>query len=170
MSFFNDEVREELKKTDGGFYDLEQGQNQFRIVVTPVWGYKYNFENRGEAKEMSHPFYAPSNPEVKENKNKLALNAAMVIYDYSSKQLRPFNIHQKKILNAIDGYEANPKYGDVTGYDVIVGKTGEGRETRYEVMVNPPEDMPKEVKEALKEVEIDMENVFVGDSPIIRKE
>ncbi len=170
MAFFNEEVNKELNKNESSFYSLEQGQNEFRIVSDFAWGYKYNFENREEAEEKEYPFYKLSDKKVQENRHKLNLSAAMVLYDYETEQLMSFNIHQKNILNAIKGYAENDKYGDPTGYDLVITKTGEGRETRYQVIANPPEELPKKVKKALDEVEIKMENVYEGESPIVRKE
>ena len=76
------------------------------------------------------------------------------------------NLHQKKILKVLRKYAENLKYGEPTKYDVIVTKNGEGRDTEYETIVNPPEDLNSEVKEALSKVTIDIQNVY-NDSNVI---
>jgi len=168
--FFTEDVNKELDKSGSAFYELEQGQNEVRIVSDFVWGYKYDYANRAEAKEKKYPFYPVGSKEAKELSHKLTLVAAMVLFDYKSGDLKSFNIHQKKILNPMRAYVENDKYGDLTGYDIVISKTGEGRDVEYSVIANPPEAMGKEVKEALEGTTIKMDNVFNSESPIIREE
>lgn len=165
--YFNDEVNEELDKKASGFFELEEGQNEFRIVSEFAWGYKFNFKNSAEGAEKDYPFYKTDDPEVEKNRSKLQLTAAMVVFDYRTKELKPFNIHQKNILNAIREYVNNPKYGDPTGFDIVITKKGSGKETKYpSIIANPPEEMSKEVKEALAKVKINVEKAFDKESTI----
>lgn len=161
MQFFTEEANEELDKKSSGFYELQDGQNEFRIVSPFAWGYKFNFKNSAEGAEKEYPFYKTDDPEVAKNRSKLQLTAAMVVYDYATKELKPFNVHQKNILNAIREYFNNPKYGDPTGYDLVITKKGSGKETRYpSIMANPPEELSKEVQEALEKAVINVNNVY----------
>ncbi len=171
MNFFNDEVNEELDKKSSGFYELEEGQNEFRIVSDFAWGYKYNFKHNAEGAEKDYPFYKSDDPAVEANRSKLQLTCAMVVFDYKTKELKPFNIHQKNILNAIREYVNNPKYGEPTGYDIVITKKGSGKETRYpSIIANPPEEAGKEVKEALEKVTIDVEKAFEKEPTVVEKE
>lgn len=168
MQFFNDEVNEELDKKTSGFYELEEGQNEFRIVSAFAWGYKFNFKNSAEGAEKDYPFYKTDDPEVEKNRSKLQLTASMVVYDYKTKELKPFNVHQKNILNAIREYVDNKNYGEPTGYDIIITKKGSGKETKYpSIIANPPEDTSKEVKEVLEKHDINVEKAFDKEPTVV---
>lgn len=169
MEFFIQEANDALEKSGSSFFELETGDNMFRIVSEFKWGYKFNYQNREEAKERKYPFFRTDDPEVAANKSKLNLIATMVVFDYKSGSLKSFNVHQKDILKGMKSYLDNPKYGDLTGYDIVIKKVGEGRESRYQVMANPPEEYSPEIIEALNEVEIVLDNAFEGESVIVRK-
>lgn len=161
MQFFNDEINEELDKKTSAFFELEEGQNMFRIVSPFAWGYKYNFKNNEEGKEKGYPFYRTNDPEVEKNRSKLQLTCCMVVYDYKAKELKVFNVHQKNILNAIRGYAEKETFGDPTGYDLTITKTGSGKATKYpSVVADPPAEASEEVKEAVSKVVINMEQVY----------
>lgn len=167
MSFFNDAVSEELDKKTSGFYSLEEGQNNFRIVSDFAWGYKFNFQNRAEGEAKEYPFYKMDAPEVEANRSKLVLTAMMVVYDYKTKELKPFSVYQKNILGAIKEYNSNTKYGAPTGYDLVVTKKGSGKETKYpSIIADPPEAVSKEVASALESVTINLDNAYTG-KPLI---
>lgn len=166
MSFFNDDVNEELEKKSSSFYALEVGQNKFRIVSDFAWGYKFNFKNKAEGEAKGHPFYKLNAKEVDENRIKLVLTACMVVYDYQEKTLKPFNIQQKNILNAIKAYVDNPKFGEPTGYDLVISKKGEGKETRYTVIADPPENPSAEVLVAIEGATINVQNAYINE-PIV---
>lgn len=171
MSFFNDEVSQELDKKTSGFYSLEEGQNNFRIVSDFAWGYKYNFKNRAEGEAKEYPFYKMSAPEVEANRSKLVLTCLMVVYDYKTKELKPFSVYQKNILNAIKEYAENKKYGTPTSYDLTITKKGSGKETKYpSIIADPPEIASKEVLDAVEAVKINMDNAYTGQPIIESKE
>lgn len=167
MSFFNDEVSQELDKKSSSFYTLEEGQNNFRIVSDFAWGYKYNFKNRAEGEAKEYPFYKMNDPEVEPNRSKLILTCMMVVYDYKTKELKPFSLYQKNILNAIKEYADNKKYGNPTTYDLTITKKGSGKETKYpSIIADPPEAASKEVLDAVESVNINIENAYSG-KPLI---
>lgn len=162
MPFFNEEISKQLDAGGSSFYELQSGSNEFRIVSEFAWGYRHDYQHREEGKELDHPFYRLDDPYVGKNQHKLVLTAAMVVYDYESGELKPFTLHQKNILNVIRDYSNNEKYGNPTDYDLVVTKKGEGRETRYSVIANPPEMFSKEIEAALKDVNINVDNFYEG--------
>jgi hypothetical protein len=166
-NFFNDEVNEELDKKQSDYYKFEEGKNQFRIVSPFAWGYKYNFKNSAEGAAKNYPFYKTDSAEVEANRSKLQLTAGMVVFDYRTNELKALTVHQKNILNAIREYNDNPKYGEPTGYDLFVTKTGSGKNSKYpSTTADPKEEMSQAIKDALAKVTINLDNFYEGKSVI----
>lgn len=166
MAFFNEEVNAELDKKTGDFYKLESGKNMFRIVSDFAWGFRYNYDSREEGMTLNNPFYKINDPLVEKNRDKLVLTCAMVIYDYAGSEFKIFMVTQKNILNAIREYTDNPNYGDPTAYDLIISRTGDKKETRYQVIANPPKEFDPELKKKFAEISVNINNVYEG-RPVI---
>lgn len=169
MGFFNDEVNKELDRSGSSYMSFEQGANTIRIISEFAWGYEYDYANREEGEEKGRPFYRTNSPEISAVRSKLVLKANMVVWDYSAKELKVLSLHQKNILNAIRDYVENEKFGAPTGYDLVVTKRGDGRDTRYGVVANPPEAIGEEIQNALMGVTINLENFYNGQNPIVER-
>jgi len=166
-NFFNDETNEELDKKNSDYYKFEEGKNHFRIVSAFAWGYKFNFKNSAEGAEKNYPFYKTDSPEVETNKSKLQLTAGMIVFDYREGKLMALTIHQKNILNAIREYDANPKYGAPTGYDIFVTKTGSGKNSKYpSTTADPKEEVSQAITDALAKVKITLDNFYEGKAVV----
>jgi hypothetical protein len=163
-----EKVKNKLTANDGGgFFDFEKGDNTFRFVCNPVWGYRYTYDFREEDKEEEYPFYEFGAKGVDEDKMKIVMKA--VVWDVENKDLKFIEISQNTIINAIQAYSDNDKYGDPKGYNIVVRKTGEGRDTRYSVIAEPPEDQSEDLKEALNKVEINPDSFFYNLGEVIVK-
>ena len=91
-------------------------------------------------------------------------------YNYGTKSIQIWSISQKTILKKIKSYSENSKYGDPTLYDLNVEKTGEGKQTRYEVVADPKEPMSDEVKKASDAVEVELDLLLLNENPFIKSE
>ena len=68
-------------------------------------------------------------------------------------------------MKKIKAYVDNVKWGSPTEYDMTVSKSGEGLETRYEVMANPKEELQKEIQDEYGSKKINLEALFTGGNP-----
>lgn len=87
------------------------------------------------------------------------------VYNYTTKQIEVWEIPQKSIQATIVDFAKHEDYGDPTGYDFTIKRTGKGLETEYSVMPSPPKAINKEVEEALLHCVPDLEELFVGGDP-----
>ena len=164
--FFNQDDIKDLETSESSYMDLQDGDNFVRIVSGFEKGYKFNFDNQEINKELGYPFYAPTEDAVKKYKGKLQKTFVMIVWDYTSKSFKILKIHQKTILNALKTYMENSKYGEPTGYDIIINKNSVGK-TKYSVQANPPEKLAKEISEALSATEINLANLFIDGEDVI---
>jgi hypothetical protein len=78
-----------------------------------------------------------------------------------------FEVTQSTIKTAILAYANNPAWGNPSRYILEIGRTGTGLETVYTVIAEPPVSLvpPEAVTDAMKEADIDLRVIFLGDSP-----
>ena len=67
----------------------------------------------------------------------------------------------------LEEYERNPKWGDLTQYDITVTRKGKDMDTIYSLMPEPPKEPPSdEIIKAIEEAKIDCSVVFKGGYPM----
>jgi hypothetical protein len=91
-------------------------------------------------------------------------------YNYNTKNIQVWSISQKTILKAIKAYSENKKYGDPTGYDINIEKVGEGKQTRYNVIADPKEELSKAVVEADKAQGVNLDALLLNGDPFMKND
>ena len=83
------------------------------------------------------------------------------IYNVTEKRAQVWEVTRKDIRRVLEEYERNPKWGDLTQYDITGTRTGKDMDTIYSLMPEPPKEPPSdEVIKAIKEARIDCSAVF----------
>ena len=83
------------------------------------------------------------------------------IYNVTEKRAQVWEVTRKDIRRVLEEYERNPKWGDLTQYDITVTRTGKDMDTIYSLMPEPPKASPsEEMFKAIKEARIDCSAVF----------
>ena len=80
-------------------------------------------------------------------------------------KIQILEITQKSILKSIRALERSKDWGSPLNYDIIVFKTGQKLETRYNVQPAPPKPLSKALLDDYKDMEIDLEALFEGKDP-----
>lgn len=148
----------EVPKSSGGNYlKFEKGQTTFLPLSSPVVGYQY-WNNDGK------PVRLTDKPEVrweelpgiraeKDGKFKVTHFWAFPVIDVADGKVKILEITQKGVQNSIREYAKNEAWGNpVQRYTFTVSRSGEGLDTEYTVMANPPAQLKKEWMDAWKEV------------------
>ena len=68
---------------------------------------------------------------------------AFPVWNYDASRVQVMELTQKSIMGSIKSYVENKKWGDPTGYDLVVTRTGEGLETEYTTIAEPHSPAPK---------------------------
>ena len=83
------------------------------------------------------------------------------IYNVTESRPQVWEVTRKDIRRVLEEYERNPKWGDLTQYDITVTRTGKDMDTIYSLMPEPPKASPsEEIIKAIKEARIDCSAVF----------
>lgn len=149
---------------------FEPGENRFRVLSPSIIGMEY-WVTKGDKrqpvrKHMDEPIPVEElgvdkwgNPEQPK------YFWAFVVWNYGAKKIQILEITQKTIRNPIKAYVKNPKYGDPKDYDITVTKSGEGKETEYLVVADPPEKVETHIQKARDSVTINLNALYAGEDP-----
>ena len=89
---------------------------------------------------------------------------AIAVWDQREQCLKVWEITQAQIRNQITELAQSEDWGDPSGYDLKIKRSGTGQDTKYAVIPLPPLGAPvPEAMTALKEV--DLREVFKGADP-----
>ena len=167
MAFLSKKAIENTKKKSGNYFELEAGKNKLRVLSAAAWGFRFNWENKDEGKDLGYPFFKEEDAAVEKYGEKLSHVARFVVYSYDSESIGVLTLHQKTIFTAINEYEEMEEYGPVQDYDLIINKNGEGTQTRYTCTALPSKPLAKEVQEKVDATEYVLENAYEGKSIIL---
>jgi hypothetical protein len=113
----------------------------------------------------SKPEELPSNIRQQEGYQTVKRFIAGVVYDYSSDDFKILQITQKTLMDQLFKFISDEDYGDPTGYDVKIGKTGEGKKTEYTLVAAPPKAVKADVQARFDDLKCDLNRLFDGEDP-----
>ena len=159
-------------KTDG-YMKIQKGENRIRILsANPILGTQYwTTEQNDSGQEISRPHRVRPDEKIvfPENlKDSPQYFTAFVVWDYAETRARILLLTQKMIIRPLVELTQNKKWGDPRDYDIVITKTGEGKEgTKYQVFPEPKsefEPMNQEEIQALVN-NIDLNALYDGGDP-----
>ncbi len=156
--------------TGGNYMKFAKGENRFRVLGDGIAGWIYWTDEGGKRTPVrSHLANKPPKGVVSGD-DKIKLFLTLPVWNYNDKQVQVLEITQSGIRNALQSYEDEPAWGDLTGYDIKVFREGDGLETDYNIAPMPKSPLAAEIKEAQKEVNINLEALFEGGNPFEKAE
>lgn len=167
MAFLPDKY--EVPSTSDKYMKFKPGKNQFRVLSEPIMGNEYWVEEDGKRKpirkKMSEEIILEEVPEP----DKIRHFWAMVVFDYADEKIKILEITQKSIMGSMTNLSRDDDWGDPIGgkgYDIVVTRDGEGKETRYEVSPKPKsKKLPDGVEQLYKDMKINLNALYDGLDP-----
>lgn len=167
MSFFPDNLKD-LNKSNSRYTRLDEGNTKLRFLAEPTWGFELWTDGDSGREvhrvELTETF---DKDLLSRSEQEPKLFCAAKVYNYNTKAVEVWTFTQKQIIDAIKGWSENDEYGDPLGYDLVVNRIGLDRNTKYQVMANPPKPLSKEVQEASEAEVVECEQLFTGGSPFV---
>lgn len=156
--------------TGGNYSKLENWDNKFRVLSTPIiWWIYFTETPDGKAK----PVRVRTEKEV--NKNEIKPNKwgekrynhfwTFVVWDYQKSAISILELSKNSILKDFDNYLNDPDYSNPLEYDIIITKKGEGLSTEYSFRAGKHSPISQEIKHAYMEMPVDLEKLFEGGNP-----
>jgi len=147
----------EIPSSGGNYYKLEQGENRFRILASPLMGNEYwNHENKPVRRPTGIRIIITDIREEKDGSlGRVKHFWAMPVWDYKSESVKILQITQKSILTAIKELAKDEDWGTPLNYDLSITRTGEGLETEYNVKPKPAKFLEKNARDAWEKLQAD---------------
>ena len=165
MSDFLDSDYEVPQKA-GNYMRFDEDENKFRILDKPIMGYEYWITNKDGSRKPIRKQMDEDIPVEELEGDEIPKHFwAMPVYNYQEEKIQILEITQKSILKSIRALERSKDWGSPLNYDIIVFKTGQKLETRYNVQPAPPKPLSKALLDDYKDMEIDLEALFEGKDP-----
>jgi hypothetical protein len=158
----------EVKATSDQYMKLEQGDNRFRILASPIIGQEWwtedakknRFVHRRRKGERISPEELGEDP-IREF-------WAMPVFDYKDKKIKILELTQKGVMRSIQNLSRDEDWGNpkgVNGYDLVIMREGEGRETKYDVQPKPHKKLDEGVMRLFADMKINLEAMYDGGDP-----
>jgi len=149
----------------GGYTKLDAGQTQLRILSAPLmtWLAWENNSARRVSYDQPQPVVAPG------PNNSVQHAWTMIAWNYKTQKIEIFEMTQKTLQSALGALAGNPAWGHPQGYDIIITKTGSGKEgTKYMLQANPHSPLSDVISAAIAETPIDLNQLLVnGGNPFL---
>lgn len=165
----------EIPVKESGYMRLAQGENKFRIMTSPIMGSETWTEKDGEKK----PVRCKMGVDVSKIDTGGVIKHfwSMVVWNYEANggkgAAQILHITQSTIQNALRGYAYKEEWGNpkgTNGYDIVITRTGEGLDTNYQIIPLPHKKLPDGVEQFVKDLNINLEALFLGADPFASKE
>lgn len=148
----------------GEFMKLKEGDNNIRILSTPLIGKLWWVSPEGVVRDKSggtkgdKPYRIEYKAKLPQDVLELQCKEfwMLKVWDYESKGVKILEFTQQSILKALNEFIANSRWGDPRQYDINIKREGSGMDTKYYVMPSPPTALPKDIDDASQEAEIDL--------------
>lgn len=149
---------------------MEAGDNQFRILDSPILGNMYwNHNSKPVRKPLGESIVLE---DIAPNKDGSAGEAkhfwALPVWSYKEKKVMIWEITQKPILNGIKELVADEDWSNPREYDLLVAKKGSGLETKYSVKSKRPSEITEDIAKAWYEVQshgFDLKELYHSGDP-----
>lgn len=155
----------EVPSAQTGYMRLEQGDNAFRILASPILGYEWWIDTDDGKRKPIRVKMGDTVPV--EFADSVKHFWAMPVWNRKAQKIQILEITQKGIMQPIKALASNPKWGHPTKYDIVVNRTGEGLETAYSVISEPPSPLEEEIQVHVDDVlpTIRLEALYDGEDP-----
>jgi hypothetical protein len=170
MSFFPDNYNPEATQSggaNGNYFKPQDGKNKVRICSNAIFGYLYWTSQNKPMRSADHPGSNP--PDIRTGDDgkpdRVKPFLAMIVWDYSDKLPKIWEITQRSIIQALEGFVADEDWGDPQGYDLTINRSGQKLETTYMLIPSNKKDTDPAIFAALDETPINLYALYSGDNP-----
>lgn len=151
--------------SNSSYTKLQDGENTIRILGSAIIGYQYWTKDKKPVRQKESFLETPEDAKLDNGQFKPKHFWAFPVYNYEQKAVQIMEITQATIQQAITALVQNDKWGNPTGYDITITKTGQDLETKYAVMPNPHSDLTSEIAKAYEEKKINLNALYKGENP-----
>jgi hypothetical protein len=142
-----------------------EGEIRLRFFGSGITGFEAWTDDNKPIRWETKPDELPANIRQQEGYQTLKRFLAGVVYDYASESFKILQITQKTLMDQLFKFMKDEDYGDPTGYDVKISRSGEGKKTEYTLVAAPPRAVAKDIQSAYDNLTCNLNALFDGDDP-----
>jgi hypothetical protein len=90
---------------------------------------------------------------------------AFPVWNYAAERVQILQLNQATIRDQIHNLYTIEEYGEPSGYDIVITRTGEKLSTEYNVQALPPKPVSASISAAYRRMTIDLDALFNGGNP-----
>jgi len=137
------------------FLKLKQGDNKFRIVSNAIVGKEGWKDNKPFRRGGQDAKIDPSevDNDAKSGKPKINNYMACYVYSHDEEKVMIASFTQVGIKKAIAEYAGDEDWGNPSGYDITINRTGEGLSTKYTIKPSVPKPLKADVLKVVDEAQ-----------------
>lgn len=157
------------------YMSFEEGANTFRVLGKPIMGLVYWQDvTKEDGTKGSKPIRVREGTPINPGNLRTGKDGspelpkffwAMPVYNFRDKRVQILEITQKTVRKAIENLVKNPKWGNPTGYNIVVERSGSGFDTEYVVNPEPKDDLDQAIIDQYKAMNINLEALYEGGDP-----
>lgn len=156
----------EKPASNSNYMKFEQGENKFRILSNAITGWiDWKETTEGKKPVRTVEKMADINP-----KRPAKHFWTFVVWDYREKRVKILEISQSTIQDTIYGLHMSEDWGDPKGYNLVVNRTGEKMETKYQVIPAPHSELSQSIRDEYGKMRIDLEKLYKNEDPFIQED
>ena len=156
-----------VKTTSDQYMKLEQGDNRFRFLSSPIIGQEWWTEEKGaRIVHRRHKGERIAPDELGDDPVREFW--AMAVLDYKDDKVKILELTQKGVMRTIQNLSRDEDWGNpkgIKGYDIVITREGEGRETKYDVKPKPHKVLDEGVMKLYQDMHINLEALYAGADP-----
>lgn len=142
---------------------LPQGDSKFRILGTPIAGWKYWVDKKPVV--FSPDQGEPKREEPIDPLNKTKACWWIHVWDYSQQNTVILEVTQSMIKSGLEALYEDSEWGDYELYDIKINRKGDGIKSEYKVVPCSPKEISQEIKKALQDHPVRLEALYTGKDP-----
>ncbi len=151
----------EAPRGASSYMELQDGENRFRILSQPVLGWEDWDANRRPVRYRFDDKPAKSIDPGKPAKHFWS----MIVWNYACEQIQILTVKQSTIQKQIQNLCLDADWGAPYFYDIKILKSGEGKETRYQVNPVPHKPVTASIQKAFNDRWIELEALYDNADP-----
>jgi hypothetical protein len=152
------------------YMKFTDGNNKFRVLSSAIVGYEYwNTDNKPVRNRITWNTVPDDIKTDKDGGIKISHFWAFVVYNYDAKKIQILELTQKGIMKYIKGLTEDVDWGNPSGYDIVVNRSGSGFDTEYTTTAKPHSPLDPAILEQYAQMNINLEALYDGKDPFASK-
>lgn len=155
----------EVPQKSGNYMKFQDGENRFRILAAPILGYEWWTEDNTGSRKPKRITMETKITADEVDPQEVKHFWAMPVYNYAVEKVQILEITQKSLQKYLRALDRDEDWGDFTGYDIVVTKSGQKLETEYHLNPKPAKKLDPGIIAMYEAMNINLQALYTNDDP-----